>query len=397
MPIFPRCPSAPPDDVAALAKWLISEGVLSRYQARVLLAGRAGPFWLGDYKILDRHGDGQIKGLYEAICPIDRRAGVAVGRAARCRAGSGQAAGPGAQSAKGGCRHGRPFERDLAFAEQGSLTFAVLSEFSPPAVVEPVAPPPLPERPAEDWAAEIPIVAPRPRRRRPVGIQPCRLGSRLGTDVGRSGAYGGRCSPNGEPTAVRRSKHRHRSRQIDGASRRSVGLGRGETAEARRRRKTRLRLEVRRPAGAAEPAVELIADDGQTLWASPTSGPPLNLSYLPAGAQAVLVLRPAELMGSAEGAKMFEAIGPASVTAATTIQAITFCQWPEIEQLQIATLSGRGRSGSSRLCRAAGPQRLRPTPGRSGCQIAPPPSTPASITSNPAIGPTICPTRSLAG
>ena len=76
-----------------------------------------------------------------------------------------------------------------------------------------------------------------------------------------------------------------------------------------------------RPPGSAEPAVELIDDDGQTLWASPTSGPPLNLGHLPAGAEAILVLRPAELVASVEGAKMLEAIGPASATAAEEIQA----------------------------------------------------------------------------
>ncbi len=65
---FSQVSDAPPDDAAALAKWLVKEGILSRYQARVLLSGRAGPFWLGEYKILDRHGDGQIKGLYEAVC-----------------------------------------------------------------------------------------------------------------------------------------------------------------------------------------------------------------------------------------------------------------------------------------------------------------------------------------
>ena len=91
-----------------------------------------------------------------------------------------------------------------------------------------------------------------------------------------------------------------------------------------------------RPRGSAEPAVELINDDGQTLWASPTSGPPIDIAHLPAGAEAVLVLRPAELVGSVEGAKMLEAIGPASATAAEAIHAITFCQWSEIEQLQIA-------------------------------------------------------------
>ncbi len=87
--------------------------------------------------------------------------------------------------------------------------------------------------------------------------------------------------------------------------------------------------------GAVEPAVEMIDDDGQTLWASPTSGSPIDLNHLPAGAEAILVFRPAELAGSVEGAKMLEAIGPASATAAQEIHAITHCELAEIEQLQI--------------------------------------------------------------
>src|SRR5689334_23610068 len=44
----------PPTEQAiskAAAQWLLSRKVLSRYQATVLLAGRAGPFFYGDYKV----------------------------------------------------------------------------------------------------------------------------------------------------------------------------------------------------------------------------------------------------------------------------------------------------------------------------------------------------------
>ena len=57
-------------------------------------------------------------------------------------------------------------------------------------------------------------------------------------------------------------------------------------------------------AGSSQP--ELVDDDGETLWASPTSGSPLKLDQLPAGAKAILVLRAAELAESVEGSKMIE-------------------------------------------------------------------------------------------
>ena len=48
------------------------------------------------------------------------------------------------------------------------------------------------------------------------------------------------------------------------------------------------------PATAAEVAhngIIEVADDGRTLWASPTSGKPLTFDYLPSGTQAFIVLR----------------------------------------------------------------------------------------------------------
>ena len=58
---------------------------------------------------------------------------------------------------------------------------------------------------------------------------------------------------------------------------------------------------------AARPETLLIDDDGKHLWASPTDGAPLDLSPLPLGGQLFIVVRPAEIMMHAEGAKT---IGP---------------------------------------------------------------------------------------
>jgi hypothetical protein len=85
----------------------------------------------------------------------------------------------------------------------------------------------------------------------------------------------------------------------------------------------------------AEPTVQLVPDDGQTLWASPTSGPPIDSKYLPAATETIVLLRPAEIVASAEGTKMIEALGPAGEAAMTSIQAITLCTPAEIEQLKI--------------------------------------------------------------
>ncbi len=163
---FTRVCSAPPDDAAALAKWLIREGVLSRYQARVLLAGRAGPFWLGEYKILDRHGDGQIKGLYEAQC---RSTGQRVLLLVVPTAASQDLAQLQALARKVQKVVATAVDRltpAVSFAQQGSLNYGVVAEFSPPPVAEEIVPPEAAAQSSEDWAVEIPLVRPTVKRRR---------------------------------------------------------------------------------------------------------------------------------------------------------------------------------------------------------------------------------------
>lgn len=50
-----------------LAEWLISRGVLTRYQTMVLLAGRSGPFRYGDYRLYDRLESGALAGMFRAV------------------------------------------------------------------------------------------------------------------------------------------------------------------------------------------------------------------------------------------------------------------------------------------------------------------------------------------
>lgn len=54
-------------DIRAVAKWLIKQNVISRYQAGVLLTGKSGPFQYGNYQIYDRLTEGVWKGIYRAI------------------------------------------------------------------------------------------------------------------------------------------------------------------------------------------------------------------------------------------------------------------------------------------------------------------------------------------
>ena len=51
----------------SLADWLVSINVLSKYQAMVLLNGRSGPFYYGEYKVYDRVETGRWKGFFRAV------------------------------------------------------------------------------------------------------------------------------------------------------------------------------------------------------------------------------------------------------------------------------------------------------------------------------------------
>ena len=55
------------DQVDAFRKFLVAQRALTEYQAALIQRGRADNFFLGEYKILDRIGKGQMGGVYRAV------------------------------------------------------------------------------------------------------------------------------------------------------------------------------------------------------------------------------------------------------------------------------------------------------------------------------------------
>jgi len=55
---------------------------------------------------------------------------------------------------------------------------------------------------------------------------------------------------------------------------------------------------------------QLIEDDDQTLWETPTSGPPIEFTYLPLTPKLMFVIRPSELVQDPEGERIFKSLGP---------------------------------------------------------------------------------------
>jgi len=60
----------------------------------------------------------------------------------------------------------------------------------------------------------------------------------------------------------------------------------------------------------AEAAGDSVPDDGRTMWISPTSGPPLDVAFVPAGAQLIFVARPAELSQLVDADQLQFVFGP---------------------------------------------------------------------------------------
>jgi hypothetical protein len=80
---------------------------------------------------------------------------------------------------------------------------------------------------------------------------------------------------------------------------------------------------------------QTIADDGRTLWASPTSGKPLDLAFLPPGCQIFFALRPADLLSHPEGEKVLAAVGPPAEQAVQFITQTSGIQLAEMSHLVI--------------------------------------------------------------
>ena len=80
-------PAAAGDGSAkAVAGWLMSRGTITRWQAKRLLIGDTGPFFVGDYRLLERHervGDGLLFTARHE--PTGRLVAVVVLNAKRCR------------------------------------------------------------------------------------------------------------------------------------------------------------------------------------------------------------------------------------------------------------------------------------------------------------------------
>jgi hypothetical protein len=105
----------------------------------------------------------------------------------------------------------------------------------------------------------------------------------------------------------------------------------------------------------ADGGVVTIPDDGRMLWAAPVAGEPIEWRYLPARAEIVLVLRPAELLRHAEGAKIISALGPAAARAWEAAEADIKMRLADVEQLMVAWTNVEGSPVATYVVRPSQP------------------------------------------
>src|SRR5262249_28451172 len=65
-------------DAEAFSRWLVSSRYLTDYQADTLRRGHADRFFLGEYKLLDRIGQGRMAGVYRAMHRLGQTVAIKV-------------------------------------------------------------------------------------------------------------------------------------------------------------------------------------------------------------------------------------------------------------------------------------------------------------------------------
>lgn len=93
---------------------------------------------------------------------------------------------------------------------------------------------------------------------------------------------------------------------------------------------------VARPQEPTGPMYQVVADDGVLPWASPTSGPPLNLAYAPPGAQMFFAFRPADILASAYGSQVMKALGPKLAANVQAWETAAGAKLSEVAQVVVA-------------------------------------------------------------
>ncbi|PQO26704.1 hypothetical protein C5Y96_19660 [Blastopirellula marina] len=90
------------------------------------------------------------------------------------------------------------------------------------------------------------------------------------------------------------------------------------------------------PVPAAPTGPQLVQDDGQTLWASPTDGQPIDLTGVPNDTRLALVVRTSDLTGNPEGDRILRALGPDFAALRQQLEGELGVRFEQLESLTVS-------------------------------------------------------------
>ncbi len=99
------------------------------------------------------------------------------------------------------------------------------------------------------------------------------------------------------------------------------------------------------PEVAAEggPTQQVVADDGQLLWASPTAGKPVDFRLVPPEGQVFIIVRPADILATGEGAKVLAALGPQFAAGRTAWEKAAGLALADVAQMIVTLHNNEGK------------------------------------------------------
>lgn len=90
------------------------------------------------------------------------------------------------------------------------------------------------------------------------------------------------------------------------------------------------------PAPAIPTGPQLVQDDGQTLWASPTDGQPIDLTGVPNDTRLALVVRTSDLTDNPEGDRILRALGPDFAAIRQQLEGELGVRFEQLETLTVS-------------------------------------------------------------
>jgi len=91
----------------------------------------------------------------------------------------------------------------------------------------------------------------------------------------------------------------------------------------------------------------LIDDDGETLWASPTKGQPIDLAWTPPGAQLFITIEVADLLANEHGLTIIQAFGPEVSATLSTFESATGVGLDKVDRVVLSWLEDEQGQGTT--------------------------------------------------